>query len=126
MSNINQFVVAGFVAQDPELKVLDSGKKVLELVVAVNRNYKDSEGKSVADFIPITFWDKHAEKVSQEIKKGNLVNVEARLQTKKTKVKDTNITVIELVGTKTTIHKVNKNQEVQSEVITEEEPATQE
>ncbi len=74
---MNNVVLIGNLARDPELKYTGSGKAVARITVAVNRGWgKDKE----ADFIDVTVWEKQAEACGQYLTKGSKVGVQGRLQ----------------------------------------------
>lgn len=73
---MNKVILVGRLAQDPEVRYTQSGKAVASFNLAVNRyGQKDS-----ADFIPIVAWEKLAEICGNNIRKGNQILVEGRLQ----------------------------------------------
>lgn len=65
---------------DPDLKYTTNSNAVARMTLAVDRNYKDADGKKQADFIPVVAWKKLAEIVSQYMKKGKLISVVGSLQ----------------------------------------------
>lgn len=77
---INKVVLIGRMTKDPELRRTSGGTAVASFSLAVNRNVKDKDGNTPADFIPVTVWNKAAENVSQYCHKGSLVAVEGRIQ----------------------------------------------
>ena len=73
---MNKVILVGRLAQDPEVRYTQSGKAVASFNLAVNRyGQKDS-----ADFIPIVAWEKLAEVIGNNLKKGAQVLVEGRMQ----------------------------------------------
>lgn len=72
---MNNVILIGRLARDPELRFTTNQKAVCRTVVAVNRM---SEG---ADFIPVTIFGKQAENVNNYLKKGAQVGIEGRIQT---------------------------------------------
>ncbi len=73
---MNKVILVGRLAQDPEVRYTQSGKAVASFNLAVNRyGQKDS-----ADFIPIVAWEKLAEVIGNNLKKGGQVLVEGRMQ----------------------------------------------
>lgn len=96
----NSFFI-GRLVKDPELRTTESGKKVVNVAIAVPRSYKNSDGNYDADFIDCTFWEHHANYVSK-MKSGNEIAVQGRTETKiyekenGTKVKDYNLIVDEV------------------------------
>jgi len=82
--NLNKAFVLGNVTQDIETKALPSGNSVANFSVATNRFYTDSSGekKQEAEFHNIVAFGKTADIVSRYLKKGSLVLIEGRLQTR--------------------------------------------
>jgi single-strand DNA-binding protein len=79
MSSINQVVLVGRLARDPELRYTASGTAVANFTLAVDRRPK-SDGTKEADFIRIIAWGKQGENCSNYLAKGRLVAVDGRLQ----------------------------------------------
>lgn len=79
---MNQVNILGRLARDPEFKMTAAGKAVAQVTVAVNRPFKNTDGKQEADFIPCIFWGKNAEIVNQYFRKGNPILLTGRLQTR--------------------------------------------
>jgi len=76
---VNIVVLVGRLVKDPELK--HAGETpVCNFVLAVDRNYKNSEGEREADFLPVVVWRKLAEICAEHLKKGRLVAVRGRIQ----------------------------------------------
>jgi single-strand DNA-binding protein len=80
----NKAFVIGNLTRDPEMKALPSGISVTTFSVATNRVWKDKEGKQQenTDYHNIVVFGKQAENVSQYLKKGSMVMVEGRMQTR--------------------------------------------
>ncbi len=80
----NKAIIIGNVTRDPELKALPSGAKVASFSVATNRVWKDQSGakKEQSDFHNIVVFGKQAEIVSQYVKKGSMLMIEGRIQTR--------------------------------------------
>lgn len=77
--SINKCVLVGRLTKDPDVRTTQSGTKVGNFTIAVNRNYKQ-EGKPTADFIPIVVWSKTADFVGNYFKKGMKVIVSGRIE----------------------------------------------
>ena len=77
---LNKIILIGRLTQDPELKYTTNGHAVTRMTIAVNRNYKDNEGKKKVDFIPIIIWNKLAEIVAEHMKKGKLISASGSLE----------------------------------------------
>lgn len=79
---VNQIVLVGRIVKTPELRVTENGKKMSSIVLAVPRNYKNSEGQYDTDFLDCTLWTGVAESTAEYCKTGDLVGVRGRLQTR--------------------------------------------
>ena len=78
---LNQTVLVGRLVADPEIKELESGKKVSNITLACPRPYKNAEGSYDTDFIDISLWDGVASNTAEYCKKGDIIGVKGRLQT---------------------------------------------
>ncbi|TVP94248.1 MAG: single-stranded DNA-binding protein [Acholeplasmatales bacterium] len=77
---VNQVILVGRLVYDPELKLLDSGKKVATITLALQRSFKSADsGTYETDFIRCTLWSGIAENTVQYCKKGSTIGVKARL-----------------------------------------------
>lgn len=74
-------MLTGRVTKDIELKVTPTGKSVCSFSLAVNRKFVQ-DGERQADFINCQLWGKCAETLEKYGKKGMLIGVEGRLQTR--------------------------------------------
>ena len=72
----------GRLVGDPELKELESGKKVTNITLAVPRSYKNENGEYKTDFIDCTLWSNVAETTTEYCHKGDLLGVRGRIQTR--------------------------------------------
>jgi single-strand DNA-binding protein len=79
---INRVVLVGRLTRDPELRQTQTGISVASFSLAVNRTFANQSGQREADFVPVVVWRKQAENVAQYVRKGALVGVEGRLQTR--------------------------------------------
>jgi single-strand DNA-binding protein len=79
---LNNVVLVGRITRDPELRTTASGQSTVSFSVAVERNFKDQNGETQADFINCVAWRNQAEFISRYIKKGFLISVQGRLQTR--------------------------------------------
>ena len=77
---LNKIILIGRLTQDPELRYTTSGHAVTRMTIAVDRNYKDKEGKKKVDFIPIIVWNKLAEIVAEYMEKGKLISASGSLE----------------------------------------------
>jgi single-strand DNA-binding protein len=82
--NLNKVFVLGNLTRDPELRQTSGGQAVCSFAIATNRFYKDSAGQrqQQAEFHNIVAWGRQAEIINQYLKKGSILLVEGRLQTR--------------------------------------------
>ena len=82
--NVNKAFIMGNLTRDPELRQTPSGQAVCSFGVATNRFFTDSAGQKQkqAEFHNVVAWGKQAEIVNQYLKKGSLIFVDGRLQTR--------------------------------------------
>lgn len=85
---LNKICLVGRMTKDPELKYLQNGTAVTTFTLAVDRTFKNKNGKREADFINIVVWRKQAENVANYTHKGSLVAVAGRIQTRSYEGKD--------------------------------------
>lgn len=79
---INNVSLTGRLTKDPELSYTQSGVAVVSFTLAVNRSFKSQSGETEADFILCQAWRKTAETIANYTKKGSLVGIEGRIQTR--------------------------------------------
>ena len=80
MSFFNQVTLIGRLVADPDIRYTQSGVPVANIRLAVEREFKNADGKRDTDFINCTAWRKVAEIVQQYTKKGSLILVSGSLQ----------------------------------------------
>lgn len=79
---INNVVLVGRLTRDPELKYTGNNIAVAYFSLAVNRNFKDANGEREADFINCVIWRQQAENLANWAKKGALIGITGRIQTR--------------------------------------------
>lgn len=82
--NLNKVSLIGRVTKDPEPRALPGGGSVVSFGIATNRTWKDKEGakKEEVEFHNIVAFGKLAEIIGQYVKKGQLIYLDGRLQTR--------------------------------------------
>lgn len=78
---INRIILTGRLTRDPEVRNTTTGKIVANFAIAVDRRIKS--GDQTADFFNISVWGQSAEFAQNYLKKGRLVGIDGRLQTRK-------------------------------------------
>lgn len=77
---MNKVFLIGNLTREPELKETSTGTAVCNFSIAVNRDYKDSNGNTSTDFFNIIVWRNRGETCARYLKKGNKVAVVGALQ----------------------------------------------
>ena|SRR3989344_223678 len=88
--NLNRVILIGRMAADPEVRTTNTGQSVVSVRMVTNRTWKDQSGQKQeqAEFHSVTLWGRLADIASQYLRKGGLVMVEGRLQTRSWMNKD--------------------------------------
>ncbi len=81
-SLINQVTLVGRLTRDPELKLTQEGIPWTNVTLAVNRNYRSSNGNIEADFVQCTLWRRAAENTVQYCQKGSVLGILGRIHTR--------------------------------------------
>lgn len=79
---INNTVLVGRLTKDAELRYTPSNVAVATFTLAVNRTFKNENGDREADFINCVMWRQQAENLASWAKKGALIGVTGRIQTR--------------------------------------------
>lgn len=81
--NLNKVILIGRLTRDPESKTTPSGQTVCNFSIATNRIWNQNNQKQEkTEFHNIVLWQRLAEIASQYLKKGSIVLIEGRLQTR--------------------------------------------
>ena len=79
---INNTVLVGRLTKDAELRYTPSNVAVATFTLAVNRTFKNENGDREADFINCVMWRQQAENLANWAKKGALIGITGRIQTR--------------------------------------------
>lgn len=79
---INNVVLVGRLVRDPELRYTPSNQAVATFSLAVNRPFKNQNGERETDFINCVIWRQQAENLANWAKKGALIGITGRIQTR--------------------------------------------
>jgi single-strand DNA-binding protein len=82
--NLNKVFIIGRLTADPQLRSTAGGQAVATFSLATNREWKNPQGekKKEVQFHNVVVWGRQAEVAHQFLKKGSLLFVEGRLQTR--------------------------------------------
>ena len=79
---INNVTLIGRLTRDAELRYTPSNIATAQFNVACNRNFKNANGEYDADFINCAMWREQAENLANWAKKGALIGITGRIQTR--------------------------------------------
>lgn len=90
MINVCTFI--GRLGADPETRATQSGDTVTNIRIACSESWKDKNGdkQERTEWVPVVFFGRLAEIVSEYLHKGSLVYVSGRMQTRKWQDRDGN------------------------------------
>jgi single-strand DNA-binding protein len=79
---INQVILVGRLTKDPELRYTADGTAVANVTLAVSRNFRNADGMIDTDFVNCTLWRRVAENTANYCRKGSIIGVTGRIQTR--------------------------------------------
>lgn len=82
--SVNKAILVGRLGRDPETRYTSGGQAVANFTLATDETYKDRAGERQkrTEWHRVVLWGKLAEIAQQYLKKGMLVYVEGRIQTR--------------------------------------------
>jgi single-strand DNA-binding protein len=84
MASVNKVILIGRLGRDPEVRYTPSGKAVANFSIATSEQWTNKEGTKTeqTEWHRIVAWGRTGEICGEYLKKGSLVYVEGRLQTR--------------------------------------------
>ena len=82
--SVNKVILVGRLGRDPETRYTSGGQAVANFSVATDESYKDRNGERQkrTEWHKIVVWGKQAEIAQQYLKKGSLVFIDGRIQSR--------------------------------------------
>jgi single-strand DNA-binding protein len=82
--SVNKVILVGRLGKDPEVRFTSGGQAVANFTMATDYSYKDRNGERQkrTEWHRIVAWRKLAEIVQQYLKKGSLIYIEGRIETR--------------------------------------------
>jgi single-strand DNA-binding protein len=82
--SVNKVILVGRLGRDPETRYTGGGQAVANFSLATDESYKDRNGERQkrTEWHRITAWGKLAEICQQYLKKGTMVYIEGRIQSR--------------------------------------------
>jgi len=90
MSNVNKVILIGRLGADPELRYTADGTPVATFNVATTETWKDKSGskQDKTEWHKVVAWNKLADIAGEYLKKGMLVYVEGKIQSREYEGRD--------------------------------------
>lgn len=87
---VNKTILVGRLGRDPETRYTGGGQAVANFSIATDETYKDRNGErhKRTEWHKILLWGKQAEIAQQFLKKGSLIYVEGKIQSREWKDKE--------------------------------------
>lgn len=79
---MNKVILTGRITKDPEVRYTSQGIPSVNFTLAVDRGMRDANGNRQADFISCVAWRGQADFISRYIKKGYMIAIDGRVQTR--------------------------------------------
>lgn len=79
---INNVVLVGRLTKDVDLRITSKGDSVGSFTLAISRTYTNQNGDRETDFINCIIWRKPAETLAKYSRKGSLIGITGRIQTR--------------------------------------------
>ncbi|GAB3797839.1 single-stranded DNA-binding protein [Virgibacillus kimchii] len=80
---LNRVVLVGRLTRDPDLRYTANGVAVANFTVACDRPFTNQQGERETDFVNCVSWRRQAENLANYMKKGSLIGVDGRVQTRR-------------------------------------------
>ena len=110
---LNQIIIVGRLTRDISVNKSDKGVKVATISLAVPRSFKNSEGTYDTDFIDCVAFDNIAENTCEYCKKGDIVGVKGRVQSKLVEKDDKKVNELDIIAEKITFLSSKKPDEAE-------------
>jgi single-strand DNA-binding protein len=87
---VNKAILIGRLGKDPETRYMTNGEAVTNVSLATSENYKDKSGEKQerTEWHNLVMYRRLAEIAGEYLKKGSMIYVEGRIQTRKWQDKD--------------------------------------
>lgn len=79
---LNVTTLTGRLTKDLDLRYTSNAKAVGSGTLAVDRQFKNAQGEKETDFINFVVWGKSAENMANYTRKGSLIGITGRIQTR--------------------------------------------
>ena len=106
---LNQLVLVGRLVSDLQINETENKTKECNITLSIPRNYKNEDGIYETDYITIRLYNGIAENTMKYCKKGDLLGIKGRVQTRQ----EDNKNIIEIIAERVSFltSKSNKEEE---------------
>jgi len=122
----NKVIEIGRLTKDPEVRNTENATHITTFPIAVERDFKSdkNDGQAETDFFDVVAFSSTADFISKWFKKGMLILVEGRLQSRKWKDKEgNNRTFVEIVAENVKFAEPKKDRSDHNSEVPKEENA---
>ena len=111
---LNKVILIGRTTREVELRRTSNGTAVSTFTLAVDNRFVLKDGKSSTDFISCVLWKGVAESTAEYCKKGDLVGIKGRIQTRDVELEDeTHKKYVEVIAEKVTFLSSKRQEEAE-------------
>ena len=123
----NMVYLIGRLTEDPCLKKLEDDRDMLTINLAVQRSFKNEDNIYETDYLRCILWNALAEHTCEYCKKGDLVGIKGRIQTRSYEDEDKNIKYItEIIVDRISFLASAKSKNEESKLLPEDEEDVEE
>lgn len=86
MASVNRVILVGHLGKDPEIRYMQNGDAVANLSLATTESWKDKasgQKQEKTEWHRVSMFGRVAEVAGEYLKKGSLIYIEGKLQTRK-------------------------------------------
>ena len=99
---LNQVVIVGRLVETPIEEKNGDGRSVTSITLAVPRSFKNVNGEYDTDFLPVILWDGVAKSTTEYCRKGDLIGIKGRIQSRIVEKENEKKYLIEIIAEKVT------------------------
>lgn len=99
---LNQVVLVGRLVKDIEVKTSENDNQYSFMTLAIPRSYKNHDGIYETDFVECILWNSTATNTKEYCKKGDIVGIKGRIESRVIKDNDINKTILKVIAEKVT------------------------
>lgn len=90
MAGVNKVILLGHLGKDPEIRAMETGRRVANFTLATSETYKDKNGERLenTEWHNVVFWGPVTEIIEKYVKKGTQIYVEGKLRTRSYETKE--------------------------------------